>query len=66
MKKPLLPLFITVKDVQRITGLSYGVCKKKLSNIRKQLNKPPRSPVLRREYCSATQVVDEDLYPYYV
>jgi len=65
MKKTPLPLFITIKDVQRITGLSYGVCKKRLSDMRRQLNKPPRAQVLRGEYCSIARITDEDLYPYF-
>jgi len=63
--KNTLPLYIFIKDVQRIHGLSYSNAKKKLGLVRRQLNKPTRALVLRREYCSVMKLTDEDLFPFY-
>ncbi|HEY4148595.1 MAG TPA: hypothetical protein VGM41_06695 [Chitinophagaceae bacterium] len=65
MKSQSLPLFIRIKDVQRITGWSERTARKKMTAIRKQFNKPPRTPVLVREFCQAMKFTLEDLVPFF-
>lgn len=38
----------------KITGRSYSYCKRLLTRIRKQLNKPPRAMVTIDEFCQVT------------
>ncbi|MBS1566627.1 MAG: hypothetical protein JST39_19745 [Bacteroidetes bacterium] len=65
MKKTNLPLLISTKEIQRITGWSERTTRKKMTQIRKLFLKPPRSPILLREFCQFFKCSAEDLLPFF-
>lgn len=54
-------LTISVKEVQRILGLSYEGARKHLLNIKMVLNKQPEQKITYYEFCNYEGISESDL-----
>jgi hypothetical protein len=50
---------ILTKDIENITGYKSQAARRLLNKIRKMLNKPPKSLVSIREFCSCTSLDEQ-------
>lgn len=55
------PIVIRAKEIMRICAMSKASANRLLVNIRRQQNRPPRSLVSIRDFCSFTGFSEEDV-----